>query len=101
MDQGIFTSGIFVVFALLTAIIGFFVKKDIKTIISKLDSTVSKEDFEKICGKNMAACSAVRLQETRLGDERRVVVIDRLDNIIDDFDDLCKCLKIYTKGECP
>jgi hypothetical protein len=101
MDHGIFTSGIFAVFALLTAIIGFFIKKDMKIIMSKLDSAVSKEDFEKICGKNMKFCSDIRLQETLLGDERRVVLIDKLDNVIDDFDDLCKCLKIFTKGECP
>ncbi len=81
------------VFLLLLGVIGFF----LKGIYNRLDS------FQTIdgCDKVVKSCGDKKVLEERLADKEEGYVHDKIGNLVDSFDSLCKCLKTYTKGECP
>lgn len=81
------------VFAILFSIIGFF----LRGIYNKLESTQTVKG----CETSMSACKATRVLEAEMARERRTSDRDKIDELVDAFDSLCKCLKDYTKGVCP
>jgi hypothetical protein len=81
------------VFSILLAIIGFF----LRGIYNRLEMSQTVKG----CEANMMHCSSLRSQEREYAGLRRQTDRDKIDDLVDSFDSLCRCLKDYTKGVCP
>ena len=81
------------IFVILVAVVGVFLKK----ILTKLDSMVTESDC---AGKQKNCKDSLELRRETAGLERKAMT-DRIEDLVDSFDSLCKCLYDFTKGVCP
>lgn len=82
---------------LLIGIVGFFLKRMLNEISTKLNDMVTI----KICTEARENCSKVQKLIKEFEDKRTLEADSKLDSLCEGFDSLCRCLSKYTKGECP
>jgi hypothetical protein len=79
--------------SVLFGIIGYFIKR----IFKQLDGmqTVSA------CAQLVRSCGEIRHANKETAELERRTLANELNNLIEGFDELCKCLARFTEGKCP
>lgn len=81
------------VIIMMFSIIAFFGKK----ILARLD------DFQTVkgCSDRISTCRELTGIRRELGEKDRETLVNEIACLNESFDSLCRCLKTFTKGECP